>query len=238
MNLINTVSRHPPTMNPNFKREKNIIAPGSLTQSGKPRNMFKSGADNKKIGGWVMVKHWQGMPIYSLTLEERATCPANCEQWEICYGNNMPYAHRFDHTHPDFYAEIEKEINILSIRHPHGFLVRLHVLGDFVHQKYVDFWAGLIRKHEELHIYGYTHHRASSPIGNSIADLNRHNHGRFRIRFSDEAREVFATRTIKTKEEAKENEVLCPEQAGLTESCGTCGLCWSQPLKTIAFLEH
>lgn len=43
---------------------------------------FKPGQNNKKIGGPVVTKgHWRGYPVFTLTLEERSTCPPHCEQW-------------------------------------------------------------------------------------------------------------------------------------------------------------
>ena len=42
---------------------------------------------------------WRGYPVFTLTLEERATCPSYCEQWDECYGNNMPFGARLEpHT--------------------------------------------------------------------------------------------------------------------------------------------
>ena len=35
-----------------------------------------------------------GYVIFTLTLEERATCPRDCFHWDNCYGNNMAFAHR------------------------------------------------------------------------------------------------------------------------------------------------
>lgn len=68
--------------------------------------MLKRGKQNKKLGDKITIKMWKGMTMYSLTLEERATCPTDCEQWDNCYGDNMPFAHRFDHTDPDFIATL------------------------------------------------------------------------------------------------------------------------------------
>ena len=58
-------------------------------------NILKSGAQNKKLGGLITKGIWRGLPLYSLTLEERATCPTTCAHFSDCYGNNMRYAHRF-----------------------------------------------------------------------------------------------------------------------------------------------
>ena len=51
---------------------------------------------NKKLGKRVTKGRYAGFPMYTLTLEERATCPSACEHWADCYGNNMPFGHRFE----------------------------------------------------------------------------------------------------------------------------------------------
>lgn len=201
--------------------------------------MLKSAKHNKKLGGKIKVKHWKDMPLYQLTLEERQTCPDYCEQWDNCYGNNMPFAHRFDHTHPKFLEMLEFNIGRLASIHPQGFVVRLHVLGDFYSQEYVNFWDDRISEHKELNIYGYTHHHPSSDIGRAIARLNRIAPLRFRVRYSDAPGERFSTHVVRSAEDVTDkNMIICPEQLGKTESCSTCGLCWTAPDKKIAFIEH
>ncbi len=49
---------------------------------------------NKKLGRKITKGKLAGMQIYTLTLEERATCDRDCEHWLDCFGNNMPFAHR------------------------------------------------------------------------------------------------------------------------------------------------
>ena len=56
---------------------------------------LKKGSSNKKLGFKVTAKKWTGKRLYSLTLVERETCPTTCHHWDDCYGNNMPFAHRF-----------------------------------------------------------------------------------------------------------------------------------------------
>jgi hypothetical protein len=85
-----------------------------------------------------------GMPIYTLTLEERATCPTSCGHWRSCYGNSMHFAHRIDHRSPGFATLLAANVKRLGVEHPHGFVVRLHVLGDFYSVAYVDLWAALL----------------------------------------------------------------------------------------------
>ena len=122
-------------------------------------NMLKPGTNNAKLGGYVTAKKWQGMAMYSLTLEERKTCPSTCEQWNNCYGNNMPFAHRFDHTSPMFYSDLTDQLRKLSLKHKgEGFVVRLHVLGDFFDEQYVKYWELSLNQLPELHAFGYTHH--------------------------------------------------------------------------------
>jgi len=43
-----------------------------------------SGENNLKIGKRVSKGKWNGMPIYTLTLEERATCSSDCHHWRTC----------------------------------------------------------------------------------------------------------------------------------------------------------
>ena len=48
--------------------------PKSVKQVNQSSSLLKSVSANAKIGGHVSKGHWRGMPIVSLTLEERATC--------------------------------------------------------------------------------------------------------------------------------------------------------------------
>ena len=58
-----------------------------------------SGHSNVKIGRDVRKgKLFRGYWIFTLTLEERATCPRSCFHWDTCYGNNMPFSKRINHT--------------------------------------------------------------------------------------------------------------------------------------------
>jgi len=49
---------------------------------------------NVKLGKRVTKGKLAGFPILTLTLEERATCPASCIHYADCYGNNMMNATR------------------------------------------------------------------------------------------------------------------------------------------------
>ena len=47
-------------------------------------NVLKCGRNNSKIGGDVLVGRLRGARIFTLTLEERATCPRSCAMWRAC----------------------------------------------------------------------------------------------------------------------------------------------------------
>lgn len=171
---------------------------------------------------------WKGMPLYQLTLEERKTCPASCAQWANCYGNNMYLAHRADVTHPDFYDCLTGELAELHAKHIDGFVVRLHVLGDFLDKKYTAFWKHALVKYPRLRIFGYTHRwpEHSDGIGKVIQEMNS---DRCWIRFSDRGGKMSAN--------VSGEGIPCPEQTGKTQSCLTCGLCWSTD-RPIHFAPH
>lgn len=199
--------------------------------------MLKAGRSNKKLGAFVRKGWWRGLPIFSLTLEERATCPSHCEQWANCYGNNMPFAHRFDHQNQWFEQALATNLAQLSHKHEQGFVVRLHVLGDFYSEDYVRFWLGMMSALPGLRAFGYTHHRYSSPIGQLIAQMNEQFPNRWRVRFSDDRSQEFRSEVVASEQQAGKDGIVCPEQLGLTESCGDCGYCWHSN-KPVYFLEH
>lgn len=203
-------------------------------------NMLKPGTNNAKLGGYVTAKKWQGMAMYSLTLEERATCPTTCQQWENCYGNNMPFAHRFDHTHPDFLLALGMQLTKLHKKHKdEGVVVRLHVLGDFFSPAYVEWWKWALNTFPWLNAFGYTHQPRSSTIGKMIESLNTRRADRWQVRFSDDKTTTMAAHVVpEHTQPVKGVSVLCPEQTGAAKSCAACGLCWSAPNREILFVEH
>ena len=125
--------------------------------------LLKSGHNSRKIGRQVTKGPCKGQPIYTLTLEERASCPRSCREWLGCYGNNMQAAERVVHA-PPLIAALRIELAALAARHPAGFLVRLHVLGDFWSVEYVDSWADALARHPGLTLFGFTSHAPASPI--------------------------------------------------------------------------
>ena len=215
-------------------------------------NMLKSASYNKKLGKQISVTKWKDMPMYALTLEERNTCTPSCSQYDICYGNNMPFAKRHDHTHPEFEDYLMRSIdNVASQRKcQDGFVVRLHVLGDFYSLSYVNAWQLALNKYPGLHAFGYTHHRHDSPIGKQLKRMNEAAPDRWQIRFSDDMDDQFRARVISgtydrslkhftdyDHTEVHNNELVCPEQLGKTLGCTTCGYCWSSQ-NPVVFLAH
>lgn len=200
------------------------------------KRILISGKNNLKIGSHVVKGAWAGMPIFTLTLEERATCPTSCKHYLDCYGNSLHWSTRWQHG-PELTDRLASEITDLAHEFRRGFVVRLHVLGDFFSTAYVEFWAGLLVAHPELRIFGYTAWQPGTEIGDAVAAV-RANFGRqFAIRHSDAPPGSFGTRTIKTADEARPGEIVCPAQTGRVGCCGECGLCWQSP-RTVAFLEH
>lgn len=184
---------------------------------------------------------WRGKRLYSLTLEERATCPATCDQLMRCYGNRMRHAHRYRHG-PALEAALAKDVAHLTAKYPEGVVVRLHVLGDFYSTAYVEHWGRLVRQYPALHVFGYTHREAGTPIGDAVTRLVQLSEGRVRILrshgFSSEdplPRAVVVPKGSTAPHPA--TDVLCPEQTGKTESCLTCGLCMNGRTR-VSFLDH
>jgi hypothetical protein len=201
--------------------------------------LLKPGRDAIKLGGIVAKGAWRGMPIFSLTLEERATCPRSCAQWEGCYGNAMPFAKRIVHG-PELEARLASELRYLSRRHRGGFVVRLHMLGDFYSVQYVAAWLRWLRLLPELHVFGYTAWAPETPIGAAVEKLARRAWDRFAVRRSGHDGMRGSVVVESPAQAAEEDFVVCPVQTGGTRSCATCGLCWAPAFahRPIAFVRH
>lgn len=201
-------------------------------------SLLVSGHSNVKIGRDVRKGHLKGYWIYTLSLEERATCPASCQHWTDCYGNAMPFAKRIDHTDPAFLPTLEAEIErLLSVRGRKGILVRLHALGDFYSAEYVDFWRRMLAQHKGLRVFGYTARKAFSEIGFAIGRLNDVFDGRCAIRYSDGGWAQMSTVSVARAADCPPDAFLCPEQTNKTRCCATCGACW-ETKKNVAFVGH
>lgn len=207
-----------------------VIAPRDMT------NVLVSGHNNAKIGRDVRKGHLRGYWIYTLSLEERATCPTACAHWRDCYGNSMPLAKRVQHG-PDMLRRIEQELADLC-RKKRGVLLRLHALGDFYSLDYVAFWDGMLRLHPNLSIWGYTAHHPGTAIGDAIAQvISRNGFDRFAVRYSGWSGFRGSITIDHDAEADAADAVLCPQQTGATSHCATCALCWGSE-RNIAFLRH
>lgn len=200
-----------------------------------------TGAHQRKIGNRVTKGAWRGMAIYTLTLEERATCLRSCDHWLTCYGNAMPYSRRHRHG-DDLEIILGAELRMLAIRQPKGFVVRLHILGDFYSPAYVAQWQAWFAAIPQLHVFGYTARHPDGDVGRAVLALNTSYPERCLIRFSGEAMpdNVLRARTIWRKPEAPRvpEGLPCPVQTGRVEACGDCALCWNPAVKSIVFVAH
>lgn len=200
--------------------------------------VLKPGSNNKKLGFKITSKKWKGKRLFSLTLIERETCPLSCHHWDDCYGNNMPFAHRFDSSNEsELENKIETEIAGLLERYPAGIVIRLHILGDFYSTGYVAFWEEQLIKNPKLCLFGYTAREKGTPIGNAVFMMNIRYSDRCVIRYS-RSKDSNGLGELYAAEESFEGKSFdCPEQTGKLPSCAACGLCWSVP-KTVRFLSH
>lgn len=213
-------------------REARTRYPG---QVGTWKQHLQPGFHSVKLGGRVEKGRWAGMPIYALTLEERATCPRDCALFAGCYGNGMQWAKRSKHG-AEFELTLWRELHTLNRRHRLGFVVRLHVLGDFYSPSYVDLWEAALDHFENLRVFGYTARKSETVIGSMVQRLRHDRWQRFSVRTSG-AQKGIRTTVIDRAEDCPRGAIICPAQTGKTRSCATCSLCWSTT-KPIAFLRH
>ena len=198
-----------------------------------------SGFNSSKIGKQCVKGKWKGMPIFTLTLEERRTCPRSCEQWLSCYGNKMHWSRR-NQPGAELEWKLDRELRDLQGRFPKGFIVRLHVLGDFYSVDYVERWANWLNAYPALHVFGYTARTEDDPIGRALRNMIRTRWDRFAVRSSGKklnARPTIPSTVVVRSEDAAGNAIVCPAQTYRSDCCGTCALCW-QSKRQIAFLEH
>lgn len=203
--------------------------------------VLKDGRHSQKIGGDVLVGRLKGARVFTLTLEERATCPVTCKHWRGCYGGNMPHSRRFRHG-PALEVALAREVAELCAGH--GLvLIRLHILGDFYSVRYVRLWEKLLRRHPNLTVFGFTARLPGTRIGAAIAALREAMPRRFMIRESGrtgrwgafDITDPFPEKTIG-------DALVCPEQREnnlgcSTRHCSNCAACWSCD-RPIAFIRH
>lgn len=216
------------------------LFPKTVNPSESPR-LFVSGHNSRKLGKRVLKGTWAGMDIYQLSLPERTTCPPHCHVWNSCYGNAMPFARRHA-PGKELEEYIPRELMELSRRHPAGFVVRLHVLGDFYSVDYVKVWYEALREIPQLHIFGYTARDEAHDrdIFTRICVMNELWPERCAVRFSRTVPGSNHAIVVSFGEKLSDDVIVCPAQTEKTQACATCALCWSPAAKhkTIAFIEH
>ncbi|MCH4893983.1 hypothetical protein GO308_12745 [Sphingomonas sp. SFZ2018-12] len=214
--------------------EGRTLFPSTVVPAGRSPRLLISGVNQRKIGKRFTRGAWKGMPIYTLTLEERATCPRSCDQWASCYGNNMPFARRHI-AGAAFERKLWDELVTMNARHPRGFVVRLHILGDFYSEPYVDLWHRAFAELPALRVFGYTARDPETAIGLAVIDLNLERPDRCRIRFSGSDAGGFGALVIEGPEDSA--HVICPAQTDATDCCATCAICTSMQ-RVVEFLRH
>lgn len=215
--------------------ESRTLFPNMVFESGDLPRVLIDGFNSRKIGKRVTKGRWAGLPIFTLTLEERATCPTTCRELATCYGNQMNWARRI-RPGASLEAALRVELAQKAHLHPRGFVIRLHVLGDFYSTGYVAQWTRALLAWPMLRVFGFTAHAPSSPIGLAIARMSRLAGDRCWIRFSATLGPRGAI-VVEKGANVPAGAVLCPMQTGKTDCCGTCGLCWTMPA-TVAFWRH
>ena len=235
---------HKPPGNPK------VIAPGHPAAVGAhtvyphtlraPKGEFvlKTGQNSRKIGAMVTKGKWAGMPIFTLTLEERATCPTHCAEWLSCYGSKMNWAVRYRHGR-DLVLALGDHLALLEAQYPRGFVVRLHVLGDFYSAEYAAQWVSWLNDIPALHVFGYTAHAPESAIGRVLDAASKCRWDRFAVRFSGSSAPERSTSVVVHEAMAPAGTIVCPAQTekGAHLACGSCSLCWATT-KPIAFVRH
>ena len=222
-------------------RERRTLFPSTVVDVADSPRLLVSGQNSRKIGDRIVKGEWAGFPVYTLTLEERATCPASCHHWSSCMGNGMPRARRHRHG-PGLTEALGEELAALQDKHPRGFAVRLHQLGDFYDVPYVDAWLAFLEAYPALHVWGYTAWAPETPIGAAVKSLRSEAWERFAVRFSSARPAPGGATTIAREPEGPRvaEGIVCPAQTDRASSCGACALCWSPAAKdeTIVFLAH
>ena len=196
--------------------------------------VLKTGHQSRKIGKAVAKGKRKGWPIFTLTLEERATCPRTCQAWSYCYGNNMQAAERIT-PGDDLETALWAELEVLQDKHPKGFLIRLHVLGDFYSLAYVDMWRQALIGFPALHVFGFTARLPGTSIGDALWPLTTNQWDRFAIRYSGADLPRKASNIAGSDTDSQ--SIICPAQTGATDCCATCSLCWASDV-SISFERH
>ena len=227
------------------KRLKQIVEHLSAQGKSHRYGRFATRLNNTVTNAPAGAKDWIGLPMYSLTLEERATCPTYCFHWRSCYGNGMGFAKRYDHSDPELLAEaIEQDLIYLAVIHPQGFIVRLHVLGEFFSVKYVQCWATWLERYPMMKVFGYSARLARysrtnnhDAIGNELRLVRKQYPDRFKIWWSNGGDEHYSANSFESVHGQTQyrdgDAILCPHEIRhhdglpLVKNCLSCGICFA-----------
>ena len=193
---------------------------------------------NIKLGKKVTKGKLKGMKMYTLTLIERETCTDECEHYTDCFGNNMHVAHRFE-VNDAFMLRLETDIHATAVANPNGFLVRLHILGDFKSVEYTLFWERMMIHYPNLHVYGYSRNHNDSKyshvrdIAKELIRLRSKYQERWAVRFSNKLDQEYSANS----RDITDKGITCLAQVKASVSCSDCTLCWSSK-KAIGFITH
>ena len=210
------------------------VFPSTVIPASRLTRLLKSGHNSRKIGAKMAKGKWKGQPVYTLTLEERATCPRSCKEFATCYGNNMPFAQRI-YDDGTLTKRLWGELASIAAENPAGFVVRLHVLGDFSSVDYVEFWREALNDFPALNIFGFTARIPPDPIGVALVRLTADFYDRFRMRFSGADKETDCSEVVERPEDVRWTR--CPAETDPDRSCASCGLCMQSNIN-ISFVRH
>jgi len=219
--------------------QKSIKNPGDY-----PHSLLKVPSSKKLGAAGKLVKkgRLKGAEVFTLTLTERETCPESCGHWADCYGNNMPFAHRFK-AGPELESRLEKEVAekcYKAAMKGRKVLVRLHVLGDFYSDAYVRLWDNLMARFDNLNVWGYTHVTENDNylVYHLLHRMRIEFGSRWAVRWSDRPGWEFSANSETLQKPEKGKAIVCPEQEGKTLACTTCALCWEKDNVQIIFKNH
>ena len=126
----------------------------------------------------------------------------------------MPFAHRFI-ANTALTSKISLELDILDKKYPAGYVIRLHILGDFYSVGYVNFWKRQLANRPGLRIYGYTRHHPTKAIGNAVLSVRQAFPDTFKIRFSNLPTDNLSA----SSEHVSKRGIVCPVQLDKTPNC-------------------
>lgn len=245
--VTTSVARSRSALRPNHPalKEGRTIFPRRVFDAADRDRVLISGINNMKLGKRITKGPWAGSPFYVLSLEERKTCPRSCPVWDACYGNGLVASVRFKYN-ANLMRKLAVELEALNSKYPNGFAVRLHALGDFPDLDYVKAWAEWSDKFKALQIEGYTAHPRASEIGQAIWVMNLKRPKRWQVRNSVAIDAPYEPMQVSTLWDGANqppphmDALVCPQELGKTQTCGTCALCWSPTMadKRVLFLGH